>query len=151
MYSLKERNANYFVVFLVYTNSYLLYISYYVRANIQSVSLLLYMHNYVPKYVRTGIYQYCYRLRNRSNRHVEVIIAALYFNVVISYIILSSRVPGIITLFHDMVPRNQFVDGDLSDRTSLIHLLDNNDSEDNNEAHKIKHSLYYNESDFSKE
>ena len=49
-----------------------------------------------------------------------------------------------------MVPRNQFLDGDLSDRTSLIHLLDNNDSEDNNEAHIIKHSPYYSESDFSK-
>ena len=49
-----------------------------------------------------------------------------------------------------MVPRNQFIDGDLSDRTSLIHLLDNNDSEDNNEAHIIKHSPYYSESDFSK-
>ena len=45
-----------------------------------------------------------------------------------------------------MVPRNQFIDGDLSDRTSLIHLLDNNDSEDNNEAHIIKHSPYYSES-----
>ena len=50
-----------------------------------------------------------------------------------------------------MVPRNQFIDGDLSDRTSLIHLLDNNDSEDNNEAHIIKHSPYYSESDFSKQ
>ena len=49
-----------------------------------------------------------------------------------------------------MVLRNQFVDGDLSDRTSLIHLLDNNDTEDNNEAHIIKHSPYYNESEFSK-
>ena len=49
-----------------------------------------------------------------------------------------------------MVLRNQFVDGDLSDRTSLIHLLDNNDTEDNNEAHIIKHSPYYSESEFSK-
>ena len=49
-----------------------------------------------------------------------------------------------------MVPRNQFIDGDLSDRTSLIHLLDNNDSEDDNEAHIVKHSPYYNETDFSK-
>ena len=49
-----------------------------------------------------------------------------------------------------MVPRNQFLDGDLSDRTSLLHLLDNNDSEDNTEAHIIKHSPYYSESDFSK-
>ena len=49
-----------------------------------------------------------------------------------------------------MVLRNQFVDGDLSDRTSLIHLLDNNDTEDNDEAHIIKHSPYYSESEFSK-
>ena len=49
-----------------------------------------------------------------------------------------------------MVQRNQFIDGDLSDRKSLIHLLDNNDSEDNNEAHRVKHSPYYNETDFSK-
>ena len=49
-----------------------------------------------------------------------------------------------------MVLRNQFVDGDLSARTSLIHLLDNNDTEDNNEGHIIKHSPYYNESEFSK-
>ena len=48
-----------------------------------------------------------------------------------------------------MVLRNQFVDGDLSDRTSLIHLLDNNDTEDNNEAHINKHSPYYSESEFS--
>ena len=49
-----------------------------------------------------------------------------------------------------IVQRNQFIDGDLSDRTSLIHLLDNNDSEDNNEAHIVKHSPYYSETDFSK-
>ena len=49
-----------------------------------------------------------------------------------------------------MVQRNQFIDGDLSDRTSLINLLDNNDSEDDNEAHIVKHSPYYNETDFSK-
>ena len=34
-----------------------------------------------------------------------------------------------------MAQRNTFLDGDLSDRTSLIHLLYKNDSEDNNEAH----------------
>ena len=33
---------------------------------------------------------------------------------------------------------------------SLIHLLDNIDCEDNHEVHIIKHSSYYNESDFSK-
>ena len=49
-----------------------------------------------------------------------------------------------------MVQRKQVIDGDLSDRTSLIHLLDNNDSEDNNEAHIVKHSPYYSETDFSK-
>ena len=49
-----------------------------------------------------------------------------------------------------MAQRNTFLDGDLSDRTSLIHLLDKNDSEDNNEAHVIKHSPYYGEKDFSK-
>ena len=38
-----------------------------------------------------------------------------------------------------IVLRNQSVDGDLSNRTSLIHLLDNNDTKDNNEAHIIKH------------
>ena len=42
-----------------------------------------------------------------------------------------------------MVQSNQFIDSDLSDRTSLIHLLDNNDSEDDNEAHIVKHSPYY--------
>ena len=49
-----------------------------------------------------------------------------------------------------MVLRNQFIDGDLSDRTPLKHLLDNNDTEDNNEAQIIKHSPYYSESEFSK-
>ena len=49
-----------------------------------------------------------------------------------------------------MAQRNQFVDGILSDKTSLIHLLDNNDAEDNSEAHVIKHSHYYGETDFSK-
>ena len=53
-------------------------------------------------------------------------------------------------LYFMMVPRNQFLDGNLSDRTSLIHLLDNNDSEDNNEAHIIKHPPYYSVSDFLK-
>ena len=49
-----------------------------------------------------------------------------------------------------MAQRNQFVDGILSDKTSLIHLLDNNDAEDNSEAYVIKHSHYYGETDFSK-
>ena len=42
-----------------------------------------------------------------------------------------------------MAQRNQFLDDDLSDRTSLIYLLDNNDLEDNSEAHLIKHSPYF--------
>ena len=49
-----------------------------------------------------------------------------------------------------MAQRNQFLEDDLSDRTSLIHLLDNNDSEENSEAHVIKHSPYFGEADFSK-
>ena len=49
-----------------------------------------------------------------------------------------------------MAQRNTFLDGDLSDRTSLIHLLDKNDSEDNNEAHVIKHPPYYGKTDFTK-
>ena len=49
-----------------------------------------------------------------------------------------------------MAQRNQFLDDYLSDRTSLIHLFDNNDSEKNSEAHVIKHSPYFGEADFSK-
>ena len=37
-----------------------------------------------------------------------------------------------------MAQRNQFLDDDLSDKTSLIHLLDNNDSEKNSEEVYIK-------------
>ena len=48
-----------------------------------------------------------------------------------------------------MAQRNQFVDDILTDKTSLIHLLDSNDDEDNKEAHIIKHSRYYGETDFS--
>ena len=49
-----------------------------------------------------------------------------------------------------MAQRNTFLDDDLSHRTSLIDLRDSNDSEDNNEAHVIRHSPYYGETDFSK-
>ena len=48
-----------------------------------------------------------------------------------------------------MVKRNQFIGGDLSDRTSR-HLLDNNDPEDDNEAHIVNHFPYYNATDFPK-
>ena len=51
--------------------------------------------------------------------------------------------------YFNMAQRNQFVDDILSDKTSLIHLLDSNDDEDNKEAHIIKHSPYYGETDFS--
>ena len=53
-----------------------------------------------------------------------------------------------------MIETNQFIDGvNLTDRTSLIHLLSNDDrddSEDNNEPDMIKQSSYYGESEFSK-
>ena len=59
-----------------------------------------YYYTYITMYqICTCIYRYCYRLM--SNRHVEVIITALYFKIAISDITLSSRVPSIITLFHD--------------------------------------------------
>ena len=44
--------------------------------------------------------------------------------------------------YFNMAQRNQFVDDILSNKTSLIHLLDSNDDEDNKEAHVIKHSPY---------
>ena len=50
----------------------------------------------------------------------------------------------------DMTQRNQFVNDILSYKMSLIHLLDNNDDDDNSGAHVIKHSHYYGETDFSK-
>ena len=53
-----------------------------------------------------------------------------------------------------MIETNQFIDiVNLTDRTSLIHLLSNDDcddSEDNNEPDMIKQSSYYDESEFSK-
>ena len=49
-----------------------------------------------------------------------------------------------------MAQGNEFVDNVLSDKSSLIHLLDSNDAEDNKEAHILKHSPYYGETDFSK-
>ena len=49
-----------------------------------------------------------------------------------------------------MIETNQFIDiVNLTDRTSLIHLLSNDDcddSEDNNEPDMIKQSSYYDES-----
>lgn len=50
-----------------------------------------------------------------------------------------------------MGTRNDLINGvGLSKTTSLIHLLDENDTEDNNEAILLKHSAYYGKTDFSK-
>ena len=53
-----------------------------------------------------------------------------------------------------MIETNQFIDGvNLTDKTSLIHLLSNDDrddSDDNNEPDMIKQSSYYGDSEFSK-
>ena len=49
-----------------------------------------------------------------------------------------------------MAQHNSFIDGiDLTETNSLIHLLDNNDTDDNNEAPIIKHYAYYDENEFS--
>ena len=49
-----------------------------------------------------------------------------------------------------MAQHNSFIDGiGLTETNSLIHLLDNNDTDDNNEAPIIKHSAYYGENEFS--
>ena len=49
-----------------------------------------------------------------------------------------------------MVQHNSFIDGiGLTETNSLIHLLDNNDTDDNNEAPIIKHYAYYDENEFS--
>ena len=46
--------------------------------------------------------------------------------------------------------RNTFIDGvDLSETTSLIHLLDTADVDDGNEAQVLKHSAYYGKNEFS--
>ena len=45
-----------------------------------------------------------------------------------------------------MVRRNQFIDDDnLSELSSLTHLLDRNDDDDNEEIPIIQHSPYYSE------
>ena len=49
-----------------------------------------------------------------------------------------------------MAPQNRFIDGiGLTETNSLIHLLDNNDTDDNNEVPIIKHSAYYDDNKFS--
>ena len=51
-----------------------------------------------------------------------------------------------------VVHRNKFIDDiDLSEVTSLTHLLDKHDADDlGEEVHIIKHSPYYGEKQFSK-
>ena len=49
-----------------------------------------------------------------------------------------------------MAQHNSFIDGiGLTETNSLIHLLNNNDTDDNNEAPIIKHSAYYGKNEFS--
>ena len=49
-----------------------------------------------------------------------------------------------------MAQHNSFIGRiGLTETNSLIHLLDNNDTDDNNEAPSIKHSAYYGENEFS--
>ena len=49
-----------------------------------------------------------------------------------------------------MAQQNSFIDRiGLTETNSLIHLLDNNDTDDNNEVPIIKHSAYYDENEFS--
>ena len=48
-----------------------------------------------------------------------------------------------------MVKRNQFIDDDnLSELSSLTHLLERNDNDDNEEAPILKHSPFYTENQF---
>ena len=49
-----------------------------------------------------------------------------------------------------MAQHNDFIDGiGLTETNSLIHLLDSNDNDDNDEAPIIKHSAYFGENEFS--
>ena len=48
-----------------------------------------------------------------------------------------------------MVRKNQFIDDDnLSELSSLTHLLDRNDDDDNEEIPILQHSPYYSENQF---
>ena len=50
-----------------------------------------------------------------------------------------------------MAQRNSFINGiGLTEANSLIHLLNNDDTDDDNEVHLVKHSAYYGENEFSK-
>ena len=49
-----------------------------------------------------------------------------------------------------MAQRNSFINGiGLTEANSLIHLLSNDDTDDDNELHLVKHSAYYGEKHFS--
>ena len=50
-----------------------------------------------------------------------------------------------------MAQRNSFINGiGLTEANSLIHLLNNDDTDDDNQLHLVKHSAYYGENEFSK-
>ena len=50
-----------------------------------------------------------------------------------------------------MAQRNSFINGiGLKEANSLIHLLNNDDTDDDNEFNLVKHSAYYDENEFSK-
>ena len=50
-----------------------------------------------------------------------------------------------------MAQRNSFINGiGLTESNSLIHLLNNDDTDDDNEVHLVKHSAYYGENEFFK-
>ena len=50
-----------------------------------------------------------------------------------------------------MAQRNRFINGiGLTEANSLIHLLNNDDTDDDNQLHLVKHSSYYGENEFSK-
>ena len=50
-----------------------------------------------------------------------------------------------------MAQRDSFINGiGLTEANSLIHLLNNDDTDDDNQLHLVKHSAYYGENEFSK-
>ena len=50
-----------------------------------------------------------------------------------------------------MAQRNSFINGNgLTEANSLIHLLNNDDTDDHNQLHLVKYSAYYGENEFSK-
>ena len=60
-----------------------------------------------------------------------------------------SRAPD--TLATPLAQRNSFINGiGLTEANSLIHLLNNDDTDDDNELNLVKHSAYYGENEFSK-